>query len=154
MRRIEELLGNYSNDHQNSSNQSMHLICVPLIVWSVTAALWCIPVPAAILKQGFWFAFTVFFTWLYYWKLSKSLALGALVGFVGFGFINYLLAAQFGLDGLLKIAVAVFVVAWIGQFIGHHWEGKRPSFFTDMVYLMIGPLWTLNKLYKKAGIAI
>lgn len=154
MRRIEELLGNYSNDHQNHSNQSMHLICVPLIVWSVTAALWCIPVPAAILKQGFWFAFTVFFTWLYYWKLSKSLALGALVGFVGFGFINYLLAAQFGLDGLLKIAVAVFVVAWIGQFIGHHWEGKRPSFFTDMVYLMIGPLWTLNKLYKKAGIAI
>ena len=154
MRRIEELLGNYSNDHQNSSNQSMHLICVPLIVWSVTAALWCIPVPAAILKPGFWFAFTVFFTWMYYWKLSKSLALGALVGFVGFGFINYLLVAKFGLNGLLKIAVAVFVVAWIGQFIGHIWEGKRPSFFTDMVYLMIGPLWTLNKLYKKAGIAI
>ena len=123
MRRIDELLSNYSNDHQNASNQTMHLICVPLIVWTVTAMLWCIPVPGNLLKPGFWFAFALFFTWIYYWKLSKPLALGALLGFVVFGFINHLLAAQFGIAGLLKIAVAVFVLAWIGQFIGHKWEG-------------------------------
>ena len=35
--------------------------------------------------------------------------------------------------GLLKLAIGVFVVAWIGQFIGHKIEGKRPSFFTDLV---------------------
>jgi len=154
MRRIDELLSNYSNDHQNPANQTMHLICVPLIVWSVTAALWCIPVPGTWFKPGSWFAIALLLTWVYYWKLSKPLALGALLGFVAFGFINHALSVQFGIAGLLKIAVAVFVVAWIGQFIGHHWEGKRPSFFTDLVYLMVGPLWTLNKLYKKAGIAI
>ncbi|MEY2867435.1 MAG: hypothetical protein RIS67_331 [Pseudomonadota bacterium] len=154
MRRIDELLTNYSNDHQNPANQRMHLVCVPLIVWTVTAMLWCIPVPESLLKPGFWFAFALFFTWMYYWKLSKSLALGTLLGFVAFGFINYALAARFGIDGLLKIAIGVFIVAWIGQFIGHKWEGKRPSFFTDLVYLLIGPLWTLSKLYKKTGIAI
>ncbi len=154
MRRIEDLLSNYSNDHQNPANQRMHLICVPLIVWSVTAALWCIPVPSALLKPGFWFAFTLFFTWMYYWKLSKSLALGALLGFVLFGFINYFISQRFGLNTLLISAGAVFALAWVGQFIGHMWEGKRPSFFTDLVYLMIGPLWTLNKLYKRAGIAV
>ena len=154
MRRIDELLSSYSNDHQNTNNQLMHLLCVPLIVWTVTALLWCIPVPGSLLKPGFWFAFALFFTWMYYWKLSKPLALGALLGFVAFGFINYTLASRFGIAGLLKVAGAVFVLAWIGQFIGHIWEGKRPSFFTDMVYLMVGPLWTLNKLYKRAGIAI
>ena len=45
MRRIDELLTNYSNDHQNPANQRMHLVCVPLIMWTVTAMLWCIPVP-------------------------------------------------------------------------------------------------------------
>ena len=54
----------------------------------------------------------------------------------------------------LMIAIGVFIVAWIGQFIGHIWEGKRPSFLTDLVYLLIGPLWTLSKLYKRIGIAV
>jgi uncharacterized membrane protein YGL010W len=47
----------------------------------------------------------------------------------------------------------VFVVAWVGQFIGHHIEGRRPSFFTDLVYLMIGPVWVLAKAYRKASLA-
>lgn len=154
MRRIEELLSNYSNDHQNARNQSVHLICVPLIVWTVTAFLWCIPVPTSFLKPGFWFAFVLFFTWMYYWRLSKSLALGAAIGFTIFGFINVLIIEYFGINGLFRTAIVVFVIAWIGQFIGHKWEGKRPSFFTDLVYLLIGPLWTLSKLYKRVGIAI
>lgn len=154
MRRIDELLNNYSNDHQNHSNQMMHLICVPLIVWTVTALLWCIPVPTSLLKPGFWYAFVLFFACSYYWRLSKSLAIGTLLGFVAFGFINHFIVSQFGIMGLFKAAVGVFVIAWIGQFIGHMWEGKRPSFFTDLVYLMIGPLWTLSKLYKRVGIAI
>ncbi len=154
MRRIDELLSNYSNDHQNAANQRMHLVCVPLIVWTVTALLWCIPVPGSWFKPGVWFAVFALLAWSYYWKLSRPLAVGALLGFVGFGFINHAIAARFGITVLLQAAVAVFVAAWIGQFIGHHWEGKRPSFLTDLVYLLIGPLWTLNKLYKKAGIAI
>ena len=154
MRRIDELLENYSNDHRNPANQRMHLVCVPLIVWTVTALAWCIPVPATWFKPGAWFALLALLAWSYYWKLSRPLAMGALLGFVAFGFINHTIAARFGMPVLLQSAVAVFVLAWIGQFVGHQWEGKRPSFLTDLVYLLIGPLWTLNKLYKKAGIAV
>jgi uncharacterized membrane protein YGL010W len=154
MRSIEELLSSYSNDHQNHNNQIMHLICVPLIIWTVTAFLWCIPVPTSFLKPGFWFAFVLFFVWMYYWRLSKSLALGAAIGFTILGFINVLIIEKFGINGLFRTAIVVFVLAWIGQFIGHKWEGKKPSFFTDIVYLLIGPLWTLSKLYKRVGIAI
>ena len=48
-------------------------------------------------------------------------------------------------------AAGVFVLAWIGQFYGHHLEGRRPSFLTDLVYLLIGPAWVLGKLYRHRG---
>ena len=48
--------------------------------------------------------------------------------------------------------IALFVLAWIGQFIGHHYEGKRPSFFKDIQFLMIGPLWLLSFIYRKLRI--
>jgi uncharacterized membrane protein YGL010W len=54
---------------------------------------------------------------------------------------------------VLPISIAVFVIAWIGQFIGHAVEGKRPSFFKDVQFLMIGPLWLLGALYRRLGIA-
>jgi uncharacterized membrane protein YGL010W len=49
-------------------------------------------------------------------------------------------------------SLAIFVVAWIGQFIGHHIEGKRPSFFKDVQFLMIGPLWLMAAAYRRAGL--
>ena len=59
-----------------------------------------------------------------------------------------------GTPGLFKLALGVFVVAWIAQFIGHskRYEGKKPSFFTDLKYLLIGPAWVLSKLYRKLGL--
>ena len=61
------------------------------------------------------------------------------------------LQATWGSGGLVLAGTLVFVVAWIGQFVGHHYEGKRPSFFTDLVYLLIGPPWVLVKLYRGAS---
>ena len=52
---------------------------------------------------------------------------------------------------LLWLAIGVFVVAWIAQFIGNKIEGKKPSFFTDVVYLLIGPIWVLAKFYRRMG---
>jgi uncharacterized membrane protein YGL010W len=54
---------------------------------------------------------------------------------------------------VLELAAAVFVIAWIGQFVGHRIEGARPSFLTDLVYLLIGPAWLVGKIMRRAGIA-
>jgi uncharacterized membrane protein YGL010W len=51
-----------------------------------------------------------------------------------------------------KVSIVVFVIAWIGQFIGHSIEGKRPSFFKDLQFLLIGPLWLLSFVYRRLGI--
>jgi len=152
MRQIDNLLYQYSSDHQNKTNQSIHLVCVPLILWSVTAMLWCIPVPSALANPGLWCGLAMFAAFAYYWRLSKPLAFGLLLIFTMVGFLNRWIMDTYGLRLLMQLAVRVFVVAWIGQFIGHKIEGKRPSFFTDLVYLLIGPMWTLNKLYARLGV--
>ncbi|KAA2285025.1 DUF962 domain-containing protein [Arenimonas fontis] len=150
-RPIDRYLHSYAGDHQHPTNQAIHLVCVPAIVWTVTALLWTVPVPEALLRPGAWMALAMFAAWLWYWRLSRRLALGALVVFLAFGFLNRFLYDSLGNAGLFWLALGVFVIAWIGQFIGHRIEGRRPSFFTDLVYLLIGPLWTLSKLYKRLG---
>jgi uncharacterized membrane protein YGL010W len=54
---------------------------------------------------------------------------------------------------VLAVAAVVFVLAWIGQFIGHAIEGKRPSFFEDVKFLLVGPAWLLHFIYRRVGIA-
>ena len=150
---IDSLLDQYSSDHVNPTNQRIHVMCVPAIVWSASAMLWTIPVPGTFFLPGAWCALTMFFAWAWYWQKSRSLAMGAFVAFVLMMFLNRWLALRLGMNGLLALAIGVFVVAWIGQFIGHKIEGKRPSFLTDMVYLLVGPLRTLNKLYRRIGLS-
>jgi uncharacterized membrane protein YGL010W len=54
---------------------------------------------------------------------------------------------------VLPVSIALFVVAWIGQFIGHKIEGKKPSFFEDLRFLLIGPLFVLSFLYRRLHLA-
>jgi uncharacterized membrane protein YGL010W len=124
-RPIDRWFASYSGDHRNPTNQLIHVICVPAILWSVIALLWCIPVPEGMFVPGAFAALAMFAAWMFYYRASRPLGLGA---------------------------IAVFVVAWIGQFVGHKIEGRKPSFFTDLTYLLIGPAWVLAKLYRKLGV--
>jgi len=54
---------------------------------------------------------------------------------------------------ILPLSLAIFVLAWIGQFIGHKIEGKKPSFFDDLRFLLIGPLFVLGFLYRRMKLA-
>ena len=38
-------------------------------------------------------------------------------------------------------ALALFVIGWILQFVGHAIEGNQPAFFRNPIFLIIGPLW-------------
>ena len=86
---------------------------------------------------------------VYYLLISPRLAIGILL----------VLLLMLSLVGMLArtgvpvwaVSLLVFVLAWVGQFIGHAIEGRRPSFFKDVQFLLIGPLWLLSFVYKKAG---
>jgi uncharacterized membrane protein YGL010W len=53
---------------------------------------------------------------------------------------------------VLPLSLAIFVGSWIAQFVGHHIEGKKPSFFEDLQYLLAGPLFVLSKLFERLGL--
>lgn len=44
-----------------------------------------------------------------------------------------------------KIGLALFILGWAFQFLGHLIEGNQPAFFKNPIYLLIGPLFVLKK---------
>ena len=144
----------YAVCHQNEMNKLLHWICIPLIVLSLFALVWSIPVPEAILgvmPVFNWAWVLILLSNIFYWRLSKSLAIGMLV--ITAVMIGIILAYQQTQLGPLWIAGSVvFVLAWIGQFVGHKIEGAKPAFIDDLKFLLIGPLWLLGFVYRKLGI--
>jgi len=139
MRKIDELFGRYGESHRNPTNKVIHWICVPLITWSLLAALWAWT-PLAVYAL---IALAVAF----YISLSLPIAIGMLV-------VSGLMVLTLTVvtAHLLIAAIVVFVAAWIGQFIGHTIEGKKPSFLEDVKLLLIGPAWLLGFVYRRLGI--
>ena len=152
-REVDRWLGNYAEDHRNPTNVWVHWICVPLILWTGVALLWVIPVPALFGRPGLWAGVAMFLALSFYLRLSRPLGFGMLAVFVLLGLITEALYRVLGPGWLMWLAIGVFVLAWIAQFIGHQIEGKRPSFLTDLAYLLIGPAWLVAKVMRKLGIA-
>jgi uncharacterized membrane protein YGL010W len=150
-RPIDRWFANYSDHHQNDANQWIHVFAVPAILWSVIALLWCIPVIGTWFRPGLWAALAMFAAWMFYYRASRRLGYGMLAVFVALSWPTRWLHDALGTQLLLYLAIGVFVIAWIAQFVGHRIEGRKPSFLTDLTYLLIGPAWVLAKLYRKLG---
>ena len=138
-RKIDELFDRYGESHRNPANKAIHWICVPLITWSLIALLWSwTPIAAyALIALA-----VAFYAWL-----SPAIA----VGMLGVSAVLVYPLTLLGAHALVAAAV-VFVLAWIGQFIGHMIEGKKPSFFEDVKFLLVGPAWLLGHVYRRVGI--
>ena len=154
MQSIDSLLSEYGESHQNRWNKLIHWICVPAIVWTVVALLWSIPFPAALQSESFpmnWAVVVLILAQIYYFILSVKLGLGLLLYNVLMMWLTTLVEVISPWP-LWQVALAVFVLAWIGQFIGHIIEGKKPSFFKDVQFLLIGPAWLMAFVYRALGI--
>ena len=104
-------------------------------------------------RPGFWAGLGMFFALAFYLRLSRPLGFAMLIAFVVLGVITEALYRALGPVNLMWLAIAVFVLAWIALFVGHKIEGKKPSFLTDVAYLLIGPLWLTAKIIRRLGIA-
>jgi uncharacterized membrane protein YGL010W len=130
----------YGESHQTHANKRLHMICVPAIMMSTLGLIASIPTPEGI---PFNFAHLVVLLASVYYFQFRNFRL--LVGVWLMSAASFLVISTFG-DHRLAFSVGIFVVAWIGQFIGHKIEGKKPSFFEDIFFLLIGPLWVLYKI--------
>ena len=154
MRTIDKLLLEYGESHQNPTNKTIHWICIPIIMFSLVGLLWCIPFPKVLNGWINFGSILIMIAWLYYVRLSINLFLGFTI--IGIFLIagNYIIFELFNHDYLNQFlfSFGLFFFAWIGQFYGHKVEGKKPSFFKDLQFLLIGPAWLLHFIYKKIGI--
>ncbi len=133
MKKLETWLSEYSNDHQNNQNQRLHKICVPLIFATVVGGFHLLPYHighAVLLLALLWYAALGL----------KAFALAASQAAAAVGLTVWLQNETSTKTTVIVLAV-IFALGWIGQFIGHHFEGRRPSFLKDLQYLLVGPLW-------------
>ena len=156
MRKIDALLSEYGESHQNSTNKAIHWICVPAIFFSFVGLIASIPSGPVqmLLGEGNpyanWATVTLILVTAYYASLSVWLTIGmALFGLFCLWLIQMIASTG---QPVWAVSLVIFVVAWIGQFIGHKVEGKKPSFFKDLQFLLIGPAWLMHFIYKKVGI--
>ena len=150
MKPIEQWIEEYGESHQNPTNKAIHWVCVPLIMLSLLALISIIPFPIKNYSLLNWTMIFLLFAVIFYLRLSISVAIGMLLIAIGMiASINWIKL----IDGeVWRLSLAIFIIAWIGQFIGHKIEGKKPSFFEDIQFLLIGPAWLLSFIYKKIGI--
>ena len=153
MRTINQWLDEYGESHKNETNKLIHWICVPAIFFSMTGLLYSIKLHFRLNENLKLNAamIVLLLVVIYYLMLSISLGFGMMA------FAIFCMVICFVLESYLPISLwlfsaIVFIAAWIGQFYGHKVEGKKPSFFKDLQFLLIGPMWLMSFVYRKMGV--
>ena len=136
MKTVTEWLDEYSESHQNKTNKVIHWLCVPAILFSIIGILAQF---SAMLT-----ALILVLTLVFYARLDLVLAVAMAALLFVMAWLIVILPVGAG------FYIGLFVVAWIGQFYGHKVEGKKPSFFKDLQFLLIGPVWCMDAYLSKA----
>lgn len=156
MKKMQQWFDEYSVSHQNSVNKMFHWFCVPAIFFSIVGLLSTIPLPFLnyLGNNETYFhlgSILIAFGLIFYFRISIPMFIGmALFSYLVL-FLNKRLGQYISIDYWL-FNVIIFTVAWIGQFIGHKIEGKKPSFLKDIQFLLIGPAWLMGFIYRKLNI--
>lgn len=138
-RKVDQLLAHYGESHRHPGNERIHFVAIPLIMLSLLGLLYALHP---------WVAYAfIAASMVYYARLSAVFLLAmALLSAIGVALV-WAMGAQ-----VLPISAFIFVAAWIAQFVGHKKEGRKPSFFEDLQYLWVGPIFVLSKLFLRLGI--
>jgi uncharacterized membrane protein YGL010W len=139
MKSIDQLFTEYAKSHTHETNKRIHYLCVPLILYSILALLDLVHI-----YKGLSLAWVlVIAVTPYYLALSLKFGLPVII-------FSALICLSFSLYPSVQIqlytASFIFIFSWALQFIGHKIEGKKPSFFEDLQFLLIGPLWVTKVL--------
>ena len=128
----------YASFHGTAGNKACHYVGIPLIVLALLALLARVPLVElggynVTLAEVALVAVTA-----YYLTLDAALAAIMLAASVGLLFLGRPLPVW--------VSVALFVVGWIFQFIGHYvYEKRSPAFYRNLAHLLVGPLWIVAK---------
>lgn len=150
MRTIDTWLMLYGESHQNKVNKNIHRICVPLIMLSLLGLLNLVAVPSLLESYNFNFSkIIILLSLAYYFYLSRIFCFLMTLLIIPMYLIVEITYVSLSFKSNFILWLSIFIVSWIGQFIGHKIEGKKPSFLQDLSFLLIGPLWVIAPIFKK-----
>jgi uncharacterized membrane protein YGL010W len=155
MKTMQQWLDEYGDSHKNATNKLIHFICVPTIFFTVVGLLHGIKLPIELFFLGGMqlsvAMIALVLVFIYYVILSLPISVGMFFYSIACVALSEYIE-QLNFMPLWLFCLIIFVLAWIGQFYGHKVEGKKPSFFKDLQFLMIGPAWIMSFILSKAGI--
>ena len=138
--RLLALFDDYASSHQHPTNRLTHKVAIPFIVLHIVAMLdWVKLVAVPVLPGGVVTLGLVAWALAAVWYLRADVKLGVMV--------SALMLLCFPLGRMLSavsvwLVVAIAVSGWLIQLAGHAvWEKKSPSFLTNMVHALVGPLF-------------
>ena len=157
MKSIHQWLDEYGESHQNKTNKIIHWICVPTIFITILGLIASIPAqglkelaPDYLTYYTNWGSLILMFVLIFYLVHSFKLFIGMLIwSMFCIWFVEVMRSWP---SPLWLSSIILFALAWVGQFYGHHVEGKKPSFLKDIQFLLIGPAWLMSFIYKSLGI--
>jgi len=158
MKSVHQWFDEYGDSHQNMVNEVIHWICIPLIMFSTIGLFWAasdvirsvlgLTLPEYLnLGTGLVAIAMVWYTTM---SIRLTLAMIPVSAVMLFG-LWLIRATHFA--PLWAVCAGIWIAAWIGQFIGHKIEGKKPSFFKDIQFLLVGPFWLMGNVFKKIGLS-
>ena len=147
MKSAVEQLATYKSVHLNPKNIRTHFFGVPMIIWSAFLMLGTIRFEIAGVELTAAMVLMLFVL-AYYYKLHVKLALG-LTLFI----IPVLITSEMAVHTAqpFMLAISIFVIGWIIQFVGHKYEKAKPAFMDDLNQLLIGPFFLMAELYFILG---
>lgn len=158
---LSYLINEYEKTHMNPTNRKIHMICVPAIVfatlglfWGISGLLWgpattSISLPVfALLNAG---TMGALLAGAYYARLNRQLFfIMTVYGLVSLA-VTYGIHTHLGAWTVFSLSAGVWLIAWVIQFIGHKIEGAKPSFLEDLVFLLVGPAFVIEKIFRTQG---
>jgi uncharacterized membrane protein YGL010W len=147
MATLETWFERYAVSHRHPTNRALHAVCVPLIALSLLYLLDDLPAGSIATVRLHWggIAGAAAIAWYATLSLRHAAGILAIAGLVGYGLQNHPALTS------APVMATVFGLAWVGQFVGHQIEGRRPSFVDDLRFLLVGPVWVLDGLYRRLG---
>lgn len=133
-------LEDYAAYHRDRRNKLTHYVGIPMIVFAIIGMLQPVTLFAAGTIMVDLAMLVMVATLAYYFSLNLT---------AGFAMATAFVICYFGATYVsIKVELALFILGWIFQFVGHYFEGKKPAFFRNAVHLLIGPVWIANDALK------
>ncbi len=125
----------YEKYHRHPANKKTHYVGVPLIMLSVLGLAGLVTITPEINLA------MIAFVLVSAWAIKLDMRFGFLFALAAFPFY------WLGLRLSWQLNVALFVIGWIFQLVGHYkYEKKSPALMTNVLQTFIGPMWIFARI--------